>query len=157
GLARQGPRGAGAADQRAAPARRGAVKATSEGPVMTRLNRLELKGWKTIRDLPGLDFRAVNVFIGANGAGKSNLFSFFRMLRALAQGELQLHVSREGGANALLHDGAKTTPELSAVVDITTPEWDVAYDIRLAHAATDILVFARERWTAAWRASDAGS
>ena len=47
---------------------------------MIRLNRLELHGWKTIKHLPGLTLGPLNVLIGANGAGKSNLISFFRLL-----------------------------------------------------------------------------
>jgi predicted ATPase len=46
---------------------------------MVKLNRLHLKGFKSIRDQE-LELRPLNVLIGANGAGKSNLISFFKML-----------------------------------------------------------------------------
>lgn len=77
------------------------------------LSRLILKGFKSIQalDLPLLPF---NMLIGANGAGKSNLIAFFRLLQALRQGELQLHIARLGGADSFLHYGRKETAVLSA-------------------------------------------
>lgn len=79
------------------------------------LSRLILKGFKSIRklDLPLLPF---NVLIGANGAGKSNLMVFFRMLQTLRQRELQLHVARLGGVDSFLHYGRKETAMLSGVL-----------------------------------------
>ena len=47
---------------------------------MNSLTRLELSGWKTIKCLSELALAPLNVLIGANGAGKSNLSSFFRLL-----------------------------------------------------------------------------
>ena len=63
------------------------------------LSRLILKGFKSVRELD-LSLLPFNVLIGANGAGKSNLMAFFRMLQALTQRELQLHVARLGGADS---------------------------------------------------------
>ena len=45
-----------------------------------KLSSLTLKGFKTIRELVGFKPRPLNVLIGANGAGKSNFISFFRLL-----------------------------------------------------------------------------
>ncbi len=80
---------------------------------MSSLLRLRITGFKSIAklDLPLLQF---NVLIGANGAGKSNLMAFFRMLQALTQRELQLHFARLGGADSFLHYGRKETAVLSA-------------------------------------------
>ncbi len=80
---------------------------------MSSLLRLRITGFKSIAklDLPLLQF---NVLIGANGAGKSNLMAFFRMLQALTQRELQLHVARLGGVDSFLHYGRKETAVLSA-------------------------------------------
>ena len=36
---------------------------------MNRLTRLQLRGFKSIENLAGLDFRSLNVIIGANGLG----------------------------------------------------------------------------------------
>ncbi len=42
-----------------------------------RLNRLILKGYKSIKQTE-IELNNLNVFIGANGAGKSNFISFFK-------------------------------------------------------------------------------
>jgi predicted ATP-dependent endonuclease of OLD family len=46
---------------------------------VTHLTSLRLAGWKSIRDAE-IEFRPLNVLIGANGAGKSNLVSFFKLV-----------------------------------------------------------------------------
>lgn len=80
---------------------------------MSRLDRLTLKGFKSIREMD-LNLGDMNVLIGPNGAGKSNLPSFFRFLGAISQQRFQLFVGKEGGANAILHHGRKRTSELVA-------------------------------------------
>jgi len=55
---------------------------------MAILQHVTLKGFKSIKDME-LELRPLNVFIGANGAGKSNLVSFFKMLNEMMAGRLQ--------------------------------------------------------------------
>lgn len=114
---------------------------------MNRLTRLRLKGFKSIKDLGELEFRPLNVIIGANGAGKSNLVALFRMLSwmSASPGNLQLHVSQTGGANSLLHDGAARTPQMEAQLTIETDAGRNEYSMRLFHAAPDTLIFADEQ------------
>ena len=57
--------------------------------------RLGVGGFKSIKDLQPLDLRPVNVLIGANGSGKSNLISFLRLLNAIAGHHLQDFVMPE--------------------------------------------------------------
>ena len=47
------------------------------------LEKLTIKGFKSIESLLDFPLFPVNVLIGANGAGKSNLIEFFKMLRAM--------------------------------------------------------------------------
>ncbi len=115
---------------------------------MQTLTRLELHGYKSIRHLPGLQLDPLNVLIGANGAGKSNLISFFKLLNwaAVSPGNLQFFVGKAGGANALLHDGAAVTSQIEADLTFGT-EWGTnEYYMRLFHAAQDTLIFADERY-----------
>ncbi len=68
---------------------------------MARLSTVRIAGWKSIRDMdPGLELGALNVLIGANGSGKSNLVSFFKLLNELEAEHLQtlkeLYVFCEG-------------------------------------------------------------
>ena len=49
------------------------------------LQQVILKGFKSIRNLD-IELRPLNVLIGANGAGKSNFVSFFKMLNEMMAG-----------------------------------------------------------------------
>jgi len=113
-----------------------------------KLKRLDLSGFKSIRVLDGFEPSSINVLIGANGSGKSNLISFFRLLSWMtaAPGNLQEHVAAMGGANALLHDGAETTRELEAAIALETEQGRNDYAFRLFYAAGDTLVFAEEKY-----------
>jgi predicted ATPase len=115
---------------------------------MNRLTHIQLRGFKSIENLAGLDFRSLNVIIGANGAGKSNLVASFRMLSwmSASPGNLQLHLSRFGGPNSLLHDGAARTPQMEASLAIKTDAGRNEYSMRLFHTAPDTLIFADERY-----------
>ena len=73
------------------------------------LKTLTVRGCKSIRELEAFEFRNLNVLIGSNGAGKTNLISLFRLLAALAQENLQNFVQKEGGPDALLFGGRKRT------------------------------------------------
>jgi predicted ATPase len=120
----------------------------------TRLSRVDLGGWKSIRCLSGFEWRPINVMIGANGAGKSNLISFFRFLEWMTRspGELQYFVGKHGGASTLLHESAQVTPELAATLVFENDQGQHEYAIRLAHAARDTLVFVEERFRLSWSA-----
>ncbi|WP_038178650.1 AAA family ATPase [Vibrio rhizosphaerae] len=79
----------------------------------TRLDKLTIKGFKSIKDLEDFELKNLNVIVGANGAGKSNLISFFKMLRSLINEKLNDYVSDNGGASDLLFNGEKETPKMS--------------------------------------------
>lgn len=78
----------------------------------TSLDRLTIKGFKSIRELVDFELRPLNVVVGGNGAGKSNFISFFRMLRALMHTELNRYVRDNGGAGHILFNGRKTTKKM---------------------------------------------
>lgn len=81
---------------------------------MTRLSRMTVRGFKSIRELESFELERLNVLIGANGAGKSNFISFFRMLAEMMEGRLQLYVKGEDGPDAVLFGGRKRTRQLEA-------------------------------------------
>jgi predicted ATPase len=110
---------------------------------VAKLTNLRIAGWKSIRDAT-IDFRPLNVLIGANGAGKSNLVSFFKMLNEMVAQRLQVYVGTTGGADALLHFGSKRTPALEVAFHFTTGMGEVDYSLRLVHSADNALVFDRE-------------
>jgi len=109
------------------------------------LQRLVLKGYKSIRDMD-LELRQLNVLIGANGAGKSNLISFFKMLNSMMSrtNGLQQFIAESGRAQSLLHYGPKTTPQMEATLEFHRLTGVNIYHQRLFHVAGDTLSFADE-------------
>ena len=107
------------------------------------LRRVALQGFKSIKSMD-LELRSLNVLIGANGAGKSNLVSFFRMLNEMMAGRLQQYIGTSGRAQSLLHFGPKVTPQIEARLEFAVGDDIDIYAMRLSHAAGDTLVFADE-------------
>lgn len=107
------------------------------------LRHVALQGFKSIKAMD-LELRSLNVLIGANGAGKSNLISFFKMLNEMMAGRLQQYIGTSGRAQSLLHFGPKVTPQIEARLEFEVDNGLDTYDLRLFHAAGDTLVFADE-------------
>jgi len=80
------------------------------------IRQLTIKGFKSIRILDEFKLGKLNVLIGANGSGKSNFVSYFRMLRELVEGRLQLWVSQQGGADRILSFGTKNTSSFESSI-----------------------------------------
>lgn len=77
----------------------------------TPLDKLTIRGFKSIRVLEDFKLKNLNVIIGANGAGKSNFVDFFRILSAMMkEGGLREYIG--GLADIYLYGGAKTTPHI---------------------------------------------
>ena len=113
-----------------------------------RLQKVTLKGFKTIREIQDFEPGPLTVLIGPNGAGKSNFISYFRMLAwALASPpNLQFYVSQQGGASALLHDGPDKTQVIETDLTIVTERGENQYSFRFAYAAGDILIYVDEKF-----------
>lgn len=107
------------------------------------LQRLILNGFKSIKTMD-LELRSLNILIGANGAGKSNLVSFFKMLNEMMAGRLQQYIGTSGRAQSLLHFGPKITPQIEARLEFKVDNGIDTYALRLFHAAGDTLIFAEE-------------
>jgi predicted ATPase len=103
-----------------------------------------LNGFKSIKAMD-LELRPLNVMIGANGAGKSNLVSFFKMLNEMMGMRLQTYIGSTGHAQSLLHFGPKVTPQMEAQLEFEVDNGVDTYAMRLFHAAGDTLIFAEER------------
>ena len=73
---------------------------------MRTLEKLTIKSFKSIREQT-LALGRLNVFIGGNGAGKSNLIEVFRFLREIVNQNLADYTGIKGGANTLLYFGRK--------------------------------------------------
>jgi len=110
---------------------------------VAKLTSLRLTGWKSIREAE-IEFRSLNVLIGANGSGKSNLVSFFELIYAMRRGRFQEYVGMSGGANALLHYGSKQTAAIKAEFGFAGDAGPIGYAFRLAPSAVNYLFFQEE-------------
>ena len=104
------------------------------------ISKISIEGYKSIRKLT-LELRAVNVLIGANGAGKSNFVSFFRFLHELIEQRLQIHVATDGGADASLFLGPRETQELKTSLEFGRN----GFEFTLLPTVDNRFVFERER------------
>ncbi len=105
---------------------------------MPELSTISVKGFKSIDSIEKLNLEAINVLIGPNGSGKSNFIGVFDFLRAIRDGHLQDYVARAGGADKVLHFGAKVTGTLQ--VRISFQDDENQYEIELQPTAADELV-----------------
>jgi predicted ATPase len=110
---------------------------------MAMLRKLGIKGYRSIKDA-SLDLQSLNVLIGANGAGKSNFVSFFKLLNEMMGQRLQQYIGTSGRAQSLLHFGPKVTPQIEGELEFQADNGTDWYSMRLFHAAGDTLVFADE-------------
>jgi predicted ATPase len=109
-----------------------------------RLNSIEVSNWKSLREID-LKLEAINVLIGKNGSGKSNLIHFFNMLNRMMTGSLQQYIGQRGGASALLHYGPKTSMFMDGKLNFLSEKGSNDYSFRLVHGAPDTLIFASEK------------
>ena len=109
------------------------------------IERVRIRGFRSLADL---DFRpraGASVLIGPNGSGKSNFVQFFNMLSwMLRSRRLAEFVSKQGGADDQLYSGNDTTPRLDAEITIRTATGRNDYRFSLAYAHPDKLIFTEE-------------
>lgn len=106
---------------------------------MPALDRIQIRGFKSIREAD-LELPALNVLIGSNGAGKSNLIAVFELLHAMVFERLQVHVGKSGGADSLLHFGRRTTE----AIKLRFRFGQNAYECELVPTSEDSLIFGEE-------------
>jgi predicted ATPase len=110
---------------------------------MGSLNKIKVEGFKSIRSMD-LELNRLNIFIGANGAGKSNFFSVFRLLNQISKENFQVYVGKAGGANSLLYFGRKSTKEIKIELLFNG---DIGYKCALAPTVGDTLIFSNEEFS----------
>ncbi len=72
------------------------------------LTRLQVEGYRSIREL-SLELDRVNVVVGPNGCGKTNLYRSLSLLAASARGSLAQTLADEGGVPSVLWAGPRKT------------------------------------------------
>ena len=122
------------------------------------LDKITVKGFKSIKDLNEFRLGDLNVIIGANGAGKSNFVQIFRMLVAMTQRNLNQFILGRGGADNFLFNGPKVTSAINMEFEFsslnpfsTGPNF---YKFELTPTADEEFLISEERKyrkTTAWR------
>ncbi len=80
------------------------------------INRIQIENFKSIRKVD-VKLTAINILIGANGAGKSNFIGFFKLLENTYDRNLNIYTAEEMGANNVLHYGSKHSDFLAGRVE----------------------------------------
>jgi predicted ATPase len=119
---------------------------------MTHIQKLTVKGYKSIRSLVDFKLRPLNVLIGANGAGKSNFISLFRFLASVVGDNFAVDVQKSGGPDSLLYYGRKATPQLEIDIQFSAMEgqtgtFENGYRITLEATQDNRMIFSREQAT----------
>lgn len=111
----------------------------SHSQMAHKLREFTIAGYKSIREQT-VELRDINILIGANGAGKSNFVSAFRLLHDIIADQLAVHVARQGGANKLLHFGRRVTAQMTFKLNFEPN----GYELVLAPTVSDTLYFMSE-------------
>lgn len=80
------------------------------------IERILIENYKSIRKMD-LPLGPVNILIGANGAGKSNLISFFELTKRVYLNEVHEYAQDHGGAGVLLYGGIKVSDSITGLLD----------------------------------------
>ena len=121
------------------------------------LDKITVKGFKSIKDLNEFRLGDLNVIIGANGAGKSNFVQIFRMLVAMTQRNLNQFILGRGGADNFLFNGPKVTSAINMEFEFASlspfSTGSNSYKFELIPTADEEFLISEERKyiTTGWR------
>ena len=105
------------------------------------INRITVKGFKSIKELLDFDLRTLNVIVGANGAGKSNFIQIFHMVHAMSLKGFQDFILTAGGADAFPFNGIRDTPK----IEMEFSFGDNSYQFTLLPTADEKFVISEAR------------
>ena len=110
---------------------------------MRKLEKIEITNFKSIREQV-LKLGTLNIFIGGNGVGKSNLIEVFRLLREIENQNLAGYTAQKGGANTLLYFGRKRSPRMEFFLEFGEDNTSNAYRVQLQGTDDDSLIIWQE-------------
>jgi predicted ATPase len=111
-----------------------------------KLKQVKIEGFKSISSGKALclDLDSTNILLGANGSGKSNIISFFKMLNYMMSGSFQLFVEKAGTAQVFLHYGSKKTSAITGELHFENSTGFDNYKFGLTYATPDRLIITSE-------------
>jgi predicted ATPase len=110
---------------------------------MRTLESITIRNFKSIRE-QSLKLGRLNIFIGGNGSGKSNLIGAFHFLNRIVSGELQTYTGVAGGADSILYFGRRRSSSLSVELQFQEAEHANRYRFELLPTEEDRFVFTDE-------------
>lgn len=121
------------------------------------ITEISIDNYKSIKKLEKFKLNDINILIGANGVGKTNFISFLKLLKNIADKNLQSHVAEQGGANSILYFGVKSSEYLKGTLYFSSGN---AYRIILKPNQEDSFYFDYEyaafKPVVNWQALDTG-
>lgn len=105
------------------------------------LEKLTVRGFKSIASLEEMELKSINILIGGNGAGKSNLIEFFKVLRAMMgmrlaefgqrKPSLSKFLENKGGIGNFLFGGSQQTKEFAAELKFNSGKNGYRFNVSL--------------------------
>lgn len=117
--------------------------------IRNKIKSLEIRGYKSVSfDNPlSITLGDINILLGANGAGKSNIISFFKMLSYMMSGRFEEYVARTGSNQTFLYFGSKKTPLITAKLKFESSQAYDEYSFTLTTATPNRLIIKDETIT----------
>lgn len=107
------------------------------------IDKVRILGYKSFRDV-SITFGQINLMIGGNGVGKSNLISYFKLLNRIINKNLRNYTSKEGADN-LLYFGRKVTQKIRSNIVFKNGSIRNAYEFELEPNNDDSFFFTSEQ------------
>lgn len=89
-----------------------------------KIEKITIEGYKSIKSLKDFELKNINILIGANGVGKSNFISVFKMVNYMLYKQLQEH-TQDKGPDSFLYFGRKITNKISLKFEFGSNGYDV--------------------------------
>lgn len=87
------------------------------------IRELRVSGYRSLRQLR-VPVTGLDVFVGPNGCGKSNLYRAMVLLSAAAQGRFARTLAEEGGMPSVLWAGHRRKGNVRMTLGVVCDEWD---------------------------------
>ncbi len=104
-------------------------------PERAKIDTLKISGFRGIKHAQ-IELRDINVLIGANGTGKSNILSAFGLLERIADASFDRAISEMGGSNFVLYGGNKVTnsAKIKMVFESNKQKNEQSYQLELLYS-----------------------